>query len=147
MERRRDYLRPPRHDPRLTAAAVTPGARAMIDVDSTAMRLSGRRLIMLCAGAAAGALASLSPRQAAAVLKLAVTQGNVRPVPIAIPDFIGVGVQDPAAGRNVSQIIASNLRRSGLFAPIDPAAYIEKISTIDTLPRFPDWRQINAQAM
>jgi TolB protein len=34
-----------------------------------------------------------------------------------------------------------------LFAPIDPAAYIEKVSTIDTLPRFPDWRQINAQAL
>jgi TolB protein len=111
------------------------------------MRLSRRRLIMLGAGAAAGALASLSPQRAGAVLKLDVTQGNVQPVPIAIPDFIGVGVQDPAAGRNVSQIIASNLRRSGLFAPIDPAAYIEKISTIDTLPRFPDWRQINAQAL
>src|SRR5215468_4112887 len=147
MERRRDHLRPPRHDPRLTVAAVTPGDRATIDADSTAMRLSRRRLIMLGAGAAAGALAGLSPQRAGAVLKLDVTQGNVQPVPIAIPDFIGVGVQDPAAGRNVSQIIASNLRRSGLFAPIDPAAYIEKISTIDTLPRFPDWRQINAQAL
>jgi TolB protein len=51
---------------------------------------------------AAGALASLSPRPAAAVLKLDVTQGNVQPVPIAIPDFIGVGLQDPAGGRNVS---------------------------------------------
>src|SRR5262249_11867629 len=147
MERRRDYLRPPRHDPRLTVAAVTPGERAMIDADSTAIRLSRRRLIMLGAGAAAGALASFSPQRAAAVVKLDVTQGNVQPVPIAIPDFVGVGVQDPAAGRNVSQIIASNLRRSGLFAPIDPAAYIEKISTIDTLPRFPHGRQTNAQAL
>src|SRR5207245_5641456 len=110
-----------------SVAAGSPTGRAMIDADSTAMSLSRRRLIMLGAGAAAGALASLSPQQAAAVLKLDVTQGNVQPVPIAIPDFIGVGVQDPAAGRNVSQIIASNLRRSGLFAPIDPAAYIEKI--------------------
>ena len=102
---------------------------------------------MLGAGAAVGALAGVTPRPAAAVLKLDVTQGNVQPVPIAIPDFIGVATQDPAAGRNVSQIIASNLQRSGLFAPIDPAAYIEKISTIDTLPRFADWRQINAQAL
>src|SRR5262249_61853170 len=114
MERRRDHLRPPRHDPRLPGAAVTPGERAMIDADSTAIRLSRRRLIMLGAGAAAGALASLSPQRAAAVLKLDVTQGNVQPVPIAIPDFVGVGMQDPAAGRNVGQIIASNLLRSGL---------------------------------
>ena len=97
-------------------------------------------------GGAASAFASLSPQPAAAVLKLNVTEGNVQPVPIAIPDFVGVGL-DPATGRNVSQIIASNLRRSGLFAPIDQAAYIEKIVTIDTLPRFPDWRQINAQAL
>src|SRR5262245_10454769 len=86
-----------------------------------------------------------SPRSLSTRLGLNVTEGNVQ-VPIAIPDFVGVGL-DPATARDVSQIIASNLRRSGLFAPIDPGAYIEKISTIDTLPRFPDWRQINAQAL
>ena len=109
--------------------------------------LSRRRLIMLGAGAAAGALAGLSPQRATAVLKLDVTSGNVQPIPIAVPDFVSVATQDPAAGRNVSQIIASNLQRSGLFAPIDQAAYIEKILTIDALPRFADWRQINAQAL
>jgi TolB protein len=109
--------------------------------------LSRRRLITVGAGAAVGVLAGLSPRGAGAVLKLDVTQGTIQPVPIAIPDFVGVGLQDPNGGRNVSQIIASNLQRSGLFAPIDPAAYLEKISTIDTLPRFADWRAINAQAL
>ncbi|TMJ43836.1 MAG: Tol-Pal system protein TolB [Alphaproteobacteria bacterium] len=107
--------------------------------------MSRRRLIML--GGVAGAVATFLPRPAAAVLKLDVTQGNVQPVPIAIPDFVAVGLPDPAGGRNVSQIIASNLRRSGLFAPIDQAAHIEKIVAIDTLPRFGDWRQINAQAL
>jgi TolB protein len=105
--------------------------------------LTRRRLIML----GAGALAGLSPRRAEAVLKLDVTSGNVQPIPIAVPDFISVPMQTPATGRNVNQIIASNLQRSGLFAPIDQAAYIELISNIDTLPRFADWRQINAQAL
>jgi TolB protein len=109
--------------------------------------LSRRRAMMLGAGTAAAALAGLSPQRAAAVLKLDVTQGSVQPVPIAIPDFIGAQMQEPALGRSVSQIISSNLQRSGLFAPIDQAAYIEKISNIDALPRFPDWRQINAQAL
>jgi len=104
-------------------------------------------MMMLGAGTAAAALAGLAPQRAAAVLKLDVTQGNVQPVPIAIPDFIGAQMQEPALGRSVSQIIAANLQRSGLFAPIDQAAYIEKISNIDALPRFPDWRQINAQAL
>ncbi len=117
----------------------------MIESFSMASRLSRRRLILLGAGAAA--LAGLSSRRAAAVLKLDVTQGNVQPVPIAIPDFVTVATREPAAGHNVSQIIAANLQRSGLFAPINPAAYIEKISTTDAVPRFPDWRQINAQAL
>jgi TolB protein len=109
--------------------------------------LSRRRLMMLSAGAAAGVLAGLSPQRAIAVLKLDITSGNIQPIPIAVPDFASVAAQDPAAGRNVSQIITSNLQRSGLFAPIDQAAYIEKVSTIDTLPRFTEWRAINAQAL
>jgi TolB protein len=109
--------------------------------------LSRRRLITFGAGAAVGILAGLCPQRATAVLKLDVTSGNVQPIPIAIPDFVSVASQDSAVGRNVSQIIAANLQRSGLFAPIDQAAYIEKIANIDTLPRFADWRQINAQAL
>jgi TolB protein len=110
-------------------------------------QLDRRRLIVLSAGAAAGALPWCSPRRAHAELKLRVTEGNVQPLPIAIADFLGAGLPDPAAARGVTAIIASNLKRSGLFAPIDPAAYIEKISNIDTNPRFPDWRAINAQAL
>src|SRR5260370_12217328 len=117
MERRRDYLRPTRHDPRLTVAGIAPGGRATIDADSTARRLSRRRVIMLGAGAAAGALAGLSPQRAAAVLKLDVTQGNVQPLPIAIPDFVGGGLQDPAAGRNLGLVLAPDLPPSRFFPP------------------------------
>jgi TolB protein len=110
--------------------------------------LNRRRLIALGAGATAGALTGLSPRHAAAQLKLDVTQGNIRPMPIALPDFLtGPGAPDPGMGRNITQIIASNLRRSGLFLPIDQAAYIERISDIDRHPQFASWRQINADAL
>jgi TolB protein len=68
-------------------------------------------------------------------------------MPIALPDFVGTGPQDGEVGRNVTHVITANLRRSGLFAPIDPAAYIERIANIDSLPRFADWRTINAQAL
>jgi len=110
--------------------------------------LSRRRLIALGAGAAAGTLAGLSPRRVEAQLKLDVTQGNIRPMPIALPDFMAEpGVPDPGMGRNITQIIASNLRRSGLFAPLDQATYIERITDFNRQPRFPDWRQINADAL
>jgi TolB protein len=109
--------------------------------------VSRRRVLAAGAGLATAAFVGLSPQRAAAVLKLDVTQGTVQPVPIALPDFLGVGLADPGAARSITQIIASNLQRSGLFAPIDQAAYLERISTIDVLPRFADWRQINAQAL
>ncbi len=44
-------------------------------------------------------------------------------------------------------IVAADLKRSGLFAPIDKGAFIEKISNPDAAPRFEDWKVINAQAL
>jgi TolB protein len=104
-----------------------------------------RRGILVAGGATAvGAGLKLSPARAA--LRLDVTQGNVRPMPIAIPEFIASTPGDEVA-RTVTQIITNNLGRSGLFAPIDPAAYIERIVNFDAVPRYPDWRTINAQAL
>ena len=98
-------------------------------------------------GGAAAALTGLRVSPARAVLRLDVTQGNVQPVPIAVPDFLPATPGDAEPARLVTQIITANLARSGLFAPIDPAAYIEKIVNFDAAPRFPDWRAINAQAL
>ena len=115
--------------------------------DNTFSNLTRRRMLAMGAGVTAGAFAGLHARSAFAALKLDVTQGNVQPMPIALPDFAGGTGADAEQARNVTGIIANNLRRSGLFAPIDPAAYIEKISNPDVPPRFPDWRAINAQAL
>jgi TolB protein len=106
--------------------------------------LTRRRVLAL--GALAGGL-TLSARRAAAVLQLDVTPGNFQPMPIAVPDFLGGTPGDNETAVGVSQIIAANLKRSGLFAPIDPAAFLEKIASVDAVPRFPDWRTINAQAL
>jgi len=109
-------------------------------------RLSRRRTLMLGAGSLLGPMLGFSASPARAVVRLDVTQGNIQPMPIAVPDFASVATQDPAAGRNISAIISSNLQRSGFFAPIDPAAFLEK-PTVDATPRFADWRTINAQAL
>ena len=105
--------------------------------------LTRRRLLAGAAGIAAAGMI----RPAGAVLRLEVTEGNVQPVPIAIPDFLGGSPADSELARSISQVITADLRRSGLFAPIDPAAYIEKIVNADAVPRFADWKVINAQAL
>ena len=108
------------------------------------LALTRRRALLL--GAATSAFAMFgSP--ALAQVRLDVTQGNVAPMPIAIPDFVGGTPVDAEAARAITQVITGNLRRSGLFAPIDPAAFIERIVSFDALPRFPDWKAINAQAL
>jgi TolB protein len=103
-------------------------------------------MLTLSAGAAAGALIGW-PLPAPAAVKLDITRGIVEPMPIAVPDFVAGGPTDGESARAVTQIISGNLKRSCMFAPIDPAAYIERIVNIDGVPRFPDWRAVNAQAL
>jgi TolB protein len=111
----------------------------------TSPTLDRRRLLQTGMGAVA--LMALSPRRAGAQLKLDITRGNVQPIPIAIPPLVPVTPDDTAVATEITQVITNNLRRSGLFAPIDPAAYIEKISNVDAVPQFDSWRAINAQAL
>src|SRR4029077_3012817 len=96
-------------------------------------------------GALAGGLALL-PRRAKAV-RIDITEGNFQPLPIAIPKFFSGGADDGDTANAVTQIVTANLQRSGLFAPIDPTAYIERIASVEAVARFPDWRNINAQAL
>jgi TolB protein len=115
----------------------------MIDVRSGFL-LTRRRTLAL--GALAGAL-TFTARRAGAVVRLDITEGNFQPLPIAIPKFLAGGQDDGDSANAVTQIVTANLQRSGLFAPIDPTAYIERIASVDAVPRFPDWRNINAQAL
>jgi TolB protein len=94
-----------------------------------------------------GAGLAVMPRRAGAVVRLDITEGNFQPLPIAVPKFFATGQDDGETANAVTQIITANLQRSGMFAPIDPTAYIERIASVDAVPRFPDWRTINAQAL
>ncbi len=98
-------------------------------------------------GAGAGALATMAARPARAVLRLDITQGNFQPMPIALPNFLAGSPSEEESARNITSVITADLQRSGLFAPINPAAYTEKITNTDAVPRFADWRVINAQAL
>jgi TolB protein len=92
-----------------------------------------------------GALVTAEP--ARAVVELNITQGTIQALPIAIPDFAGDGSVDAQAAREISDVVASDLRASGLFSPIDQAAFVEKGVGTDAVPRFEDWRVVNAQAL
>ncbi|HEU4476298.1 MAG TPA: Tol-Pal system beta propeller repeat protein TolB [Methyloceanibacter sp.] len=89
----------------------------------------------------------MSAGVARAALELNITQGTIQPLPIAIPDFAGDGSIDPQMAREISMVVANDLRSSGLFIPIDQMAFIERDVGTDRVPRFEDWRVVNAQAL
>ena len=90
--------------------------------------------------------ALVAPAAAQGRLQGEVTGGNLKPIPIAIPEFQG---DDPRFALEVSNIVAADLERSGLFQPLDRAGFIDTVTVRDmnAPPRFPDWRAINAQAL
>ena len=47
----------------------------------------------------------------------------------------------------MSAVISADLESSGLFRPIDPKAFIQTQVSMETLPRFGDWRLLNAPAL
>jgi valyl-tRNA synthetase len=75
--------------------------------EAPSMRSSGfglsRRSLLAgsAAGAIAGATFGLRPRPADAVVSIDVTQGNIQPIPIALPDFVGGGGNDSEVARAV----------------------------------------------
>jgi TolB protein len=82
-----------------------------------------------------------------AALEIDITRGQVEPMPIALPNFLGDTPEEQQYGLDIVTVIGSNLERSGLFRPLPQASYIERISDFDAPPRFSDWRAIAAQAL
>ncbi len=95
-----------------------------------------------------GLLLSLCvPWIAAAQNVIDITGGKIEPLPIAISEFFG---ETPAAlelGRKMADVVSADLESSGLFRPVDRRAFIQSPEELQTVPRFADWRQINAQTL
>jgi TolB protein len=116
------------------------GLREMASRPSRRQIISGMASLGVLAGATGHAFGQAPKR-------IIVPEGDFTPLPIAIPNFVAGTPADGEVGAGVTQVITNNLKRSGLFNPIDPAAYIEHITNIDTAPQFANWKTINAQAL
>jgi TolB protein len=92
------------------------------------------------------AIAGIAGRSSAQ-LRVDITQGTIRPLQIAIPAFVGAGGQVDELSQNVAQVLTADLKRSGLFAPLDPATFIEPLAPPTVTPNFANWRPLNAQAL
>jgi len=92
-------------------------------------------------------LCVLWTQTAHAELTIDITRGVVKPMPVAVADFYGQGRDEKSFGANIARVVAADLERSGLFSPINKEAFIQDNESLNVLPRFGDWRIINAQAL
>jgi len=98
---------------------------------------------------------ALAPAPAAAAgLRVDINTGIAQPLPVAVPAFAAAAPAPTAAGTTtelgtrIAQVIAGDLGSSGLFRPLDPAAYTTTVATADvTAPQFAGWRTLAAQAL
>ncbi|MBR4316756.1 MAG: Tol-Pal system protein TolB, partial [Alphaproteobacteria bacterium] len=76
-----------------------------------------------------------------------IDSGNIEPISIAIMDFDADDKENREVGKKITEVITNNLKRSGLFRPIDHKAFIDKKQNVKDLPNFENWSVINAQAL
>jgi len=110
------------------------------------VRFLTRRRFMMATGSTLAALGA-TPAFAQQQPRLRLDPNEFQPMPIAIPNFVGGTPSDGQVGADVAGVITNNLKRSGLFVPIDQAAYIDKITNFDVAPQFNNWKSINAQVL
>ena len=93
---------------------------------------------------------------ALALVEVDITRGNLDPLPIAIsPLYVEPGSKDikqddkiiENIGEEISKVIETNFRRSGLFNPLKKESFVQKPDIAHIKPRFEDWRLIKAQAL
>ena len=78
-------------------------------------------------------------------LEVTLTQGSIKPTPIAITNIFSKNSNYEKIGKNISNVISDNLERSGLFIPLDQKAFIQNNESLSKQPRFEDWKVIKAQ--
>lgn len=86
--------------------------------------------------------------KAQAELNLRVDKAVLEPMPVAITTFFAGDNEYRKLAGDIPQLISDNLERTGLFAPVNPRAFIQSSQSIhrDNV-RFSEWRAINSEAL
>ena len=98
----------------------------------------------------------LFTRSTNALIEVDITRGNLDPLPIAVsPLYLESGSKEikqsgkiiKNAGEAIAKIIEINLKRSGLFNPLNKDSFVQNPDVAHVKPRFEDWKLIKAQAL
>ena len=96
------------------------------------------------------------PKTSFGLIEVDITRGNLNPLPIAVsPLFVESKsvkefqnlLKKENIGEDISSVVESNLKSSGLFNPLKKEAFLQKPDIAHLKPRFEDWSLIKAQAL
>ena len=91
-----------------------------------------------------------------ALIEVDITRGNLNPLPIAVsPLFSDNQTEDKLfketdiknIGIEIAKVVEDNLKRTGLFNPLDKKAFLQNPDLAHLKPRFEDWALIKSQAL
>jgi TolB protein len=110
---------------------------------AAAKKIDRRQIVMHCAAVSAAAL-TLVTKFATAYTDAA---RSAEPLLIAVPEILPGTPDEGEIARDMTQVVIGDLRQSGRFTLIDPAATVGKISNVDVVPDFAPWRALGARAL
>ncbi|MBT5429216.1 MAG: Tol-Pal system protein TolB, partial [Rhodospirillaceae bacterium] len=87
------------------------------------------------------------PFEAFGELRVDITRGVVKPIPVAVTNLMGNTPKEQNLGINIANVIKADLVRSGLFEAIDNKAFIDIEASLNIVPKFGNWRILKAQAL
>lgn len=102
-----------------------------------------RKMTLLLALFFAGATLPVT----AAPLRITVDQGQIEPMPIAVPNFIAENTAANEIATQISRVIVADLEGSALFREIPQDAFISQVTSFASPIQYSDWRAINTQAL
>ena len=96
----------------------------------------------------------LYPAKSYSLIEVDITRGNLNPLPIAVSPIFSDNLSNETLkkelkidnlGSEISSVVENNLRRTGLFNPLERGAFLQKPDVAHLKPRFEDWSLIKAQ--
>ncbi|MDB4017095.1 Tol-Pal system beta propeller repeat protein TolB [Amylibacter sp.] len=80
-------------------------------------------------------------------LMIEITQGVIKPMPIALSQFSAIGDTTPQYVDQITSVIMADLVGSGLFREIPRSTHVSANTNFNNPVRFSDWRVINVDAL
>ncbi len=98
----------------------------------------------------------LIPLNSHALIEVDISRGNLSPLPIAVSPLsldkeskqsLQKILKKKDLGSEISIVVENNLKKTGLFNPLNKDSFLQKSDIAHLKPRFEDWALIKAQAL